>query len=96
MSVYNGAAAATIRQSAQSIATEIERSMLRWKYFADKLNTISAADFTTMGLSEDYQTYLGSLRVALENIVLKYQNATPLNSDDPSYLVKLFASMNVI
>lgn len=96
MALYNLVTKQDIQQSACSIANEIERSMLRWKYFADKLNTLSAADLTALGLDEDYQTYLSTLRVSILNLELKYKNQTPLDSSDPSYVIKLFAQLNVV
>ena len=77
------------------MANEVERYMARWKFFADKLNTLDVAALTALGLDENYQTYLGSLRVALLNIELRYRNQAPLNSDDPSYLVKQFSDLTV-
>jgi hypothetical protein len=96
MALYNGVTGADIKQSASAIANEVERSMLRWKYFAEKLNTMSEADLTALSVSTEYQTYLSSLRVALLNIELKYRNQAPLDSSDSSYIVKLFSQLNVI
>ena len=86
---------ANIRQMATGVANEVERYMSRWKFFADKLNTLDAAALTALGLDENYQTYLGSLRVSLLNIELKYRNQTPLDSSDPSYFVKQFSDLTV-
>ncbi len=84
-----------IKQMATGIADEVERYMSRWKFFADKLGTLTGDDLTAMGLDQDYQTYLGSLRVSLLNIELKYRNQTPLDSSDPSYFVQLFSDLVV-
>lgn len=86
----------SIQKTATAIANEVERNMMRWQYFADKLNTFTPEELTALGLSADYQTYLGSMKVALWNIVLKYKNQAPLDSSDPSYFVKLFAQTAVI
>jgi hypothetical protein len=96
MALYNMVTKQDIQQSACSVANEIERSMLRWKYFADKINTLSEEDLTALGLDSNYQAYLSSLRVAILNLELRYRNQTPLNSDDPSYVVKLFSQLNVV
>jgi hypothetical protein len=96
MAIFNGADAASIKQSCRAVATEIERSMIRWKYFADSINTITAADMTALGLTTEEQTYIGSLRVALLNIDAKYRNQAPANGDNPSYFVKLFSALNVM
>jgi hypothetical protein len=96
MALYNLVTKQDIQQSACAAANEIERSMLRWKYFADKINTISGEDLTALGLDADYQAYLSTLRVAILNLELLYRHQTPLNSDDPSYVVKLFAQLNVV
>jgi hypothetical protein len=95
MALYNNMTGVQLKMTATGIADEVERYMLRWKYFADKLTTMTADDMTALGLSADYQTYLGSLRVALLNIELKYRNQAPLNADDPSYFVKLFTDLTV-
>lgn len=95
MTIYNNVTAADIKAQCSGIANEVERAMMRWKYFADKLNTISAEDMTAMGFSSEHQAYIGSLRVSLLNIEAKYRNQTPLNSDDASYFVKLFSQMTV-
>lgn len=96
MALYNNLTAADIKNQARSIADDVERNMIRWKYFADGLNTISSADMTALGLDSDYQAWLGSLRVALLNIELMYRKQAPLNADDPSYMVKRFASLIVM
>jgi hypothetical protein len=96
MALYNLVTGQDIKQTASSIANEVERAILRWKYFADKLNTISSEDMDALGLSADYQAYLSTLRVALLNLELRYRNQTPLNSDDPSYIVKLFSQLTVV
>lgn len=86
---------ANIRQTATAMANEVERYMARWKFYADKLNTLSAAELASYGLDENYQNYLGSLRVSLLNIELKYRNQAPLDSSDPSYFVKQFSDLTV-
>lgn len=86
---------ANIKQMATGMANEVERYMSRWKFFADKLSTLSEADMTAMGLDANYQTYLGSLRVSLLNIELKYRNQSPLDASDPSYFVKQFSDLTV-
>lgn len=93
MAIYNNTTGSEIKAQASAIANEVERYMARWKYFAEKLGTLTEADMNALGLSADYQTYLGSLKVALLNIELKYRNQSPLNADDASYFVKLFSTM---
>lgn len=95
MAIYNNVTGNDIRNMASGIANEVERYMARWKFFADKLTTMTADDLTALGLDANYQAYLGSLRVALLNIELKYRNQEPLNADDASYFVKLFSQMTV-
>lgn len=95
MALYNNVTGQDIRQQCSGIANEVERYMLRWKYFADKLTTITEDDMTALGLTANEQAYIGSLRVALLNIELKYRNQAPLNADDASYFVKLFSQMTV-
>jgi hypothetical protein len=95
MAIYNNVTAVEIKQQCSGIANEIERYMARWKWFADKLNTISSADMTAMGIDADYQAQIGALRVACLNIELKYKNATPVSADDPSYTTKLFSQLTV-
>ena len=96
MAIYNNVTKNDIQQSVCGISNEIERAMIRWKYFADKLNTISAEDLTALGFDSAFQAYLSTLRVAILNLELRYRNQAPLNSDDPSYIVKLFSQLNVI
>lgn len=95
MALYNNVTAQDLKQQCTGIANEVERYMARWKFFADKLNTISAEDMTAMGIDSTYQAYIGSLRVSLLNLELKYRNQAPLNSDDASYFVKLFSQLTV-
>ncbi len=82
-----------IKMNCTQIATEVERMMARWKSFAEKVSGIPADDLTGLGLSADYQTWMGSFLVSLKNIELKYRNQAPLNSDDPSYFIKIFSSL---
>lgn len=95
MALYNNVTGDDLKRQCTSVANEVERYMARWKYFADKLNTITAEDMTAMGLDATYQAYIGSLRVSLLNLELKYRNQAPLNSDDASYFVKLFSQLTV-
>jgi hypothetical protein len=95
MALYNNLTAQDLKQQCTGISNEVERFMARWKFFADKLNTITEADMTAMGIDANYQAYIGSLRVSLLNIELKYRNQSPLNADDASYFVKLFSQLTV-
>jgi len=70
------------------IAGDCEREMMRWKLFAEKMDTLLDADLTAMGYTEAQVPYIRSFCIALKNIELRYRNQAPLNSDDPSYFVK--------
>ena len=96
MAIYSNISGADIKSTASGIANEVVRAMARWKYFADKLNTMTDQDLTDLGLSSDYKTYLSTLRVGLLNIELKYRNQTPVNTDDPSYIINLFSQLLTI
>ena len=93
MAIISDISKEDIKMNATQIATEIERMMERWKYFANKLGTLTESDLTVLGLDANYQAYLGSLRVSLLNIELKYRNQSPLDASDPSYFVKLFSNL---
>ena len=82
--------------SIQAVATECERHMIRWQEFAERMDGVTNDQLTAMGYSENDIAYIRSFVVALKNIALKYHNETPLNADDPSYMVGQFASMMVI
>lgn len=75
------------------ISGECERYMLRWKLFAEKMDTLLDADLTGMGYTAEQVAYIRSFCVSLKNIELRYRNQAPLNSDDPSYFVKQMAPM---
>lgn len=81
----------TLSNTIQNTANEIERCMARWKKLAEKLTTLTTDDLTTLGYDETTRNYIGSFRVALENIEKKYQNETPTNSDDASYIINLLS-----
>lgn len=96
MALFNMVTGLDVKQTASGVANEIERNMARWKYFADKLGTMTDQDFTDLGITGDYRTYLGSLRVSILNLELKYRNQAPLDPSDPSYFVKLFSQLLVM
>ena len=75
------------------VSGECERYMLRWKLFAEKMDTLLDADLTGMGYTTEQVAYIRSFAVALKNIELRYRNQEPLNTDDPSYFVKQMSPM---
>ncbi len=81
----------TLDNTITNTCNEIERCMARWKKLAEKITTLTTADLTTLGYAEAERNYIGSFRVALENIEKKYQNETPTNADDASYIVNLLS-----
>lgn len=78
------------------MAGECERFMLRWKMFAEKMDTILDAELTSLGYTTEQVNYIRSFTVSLKNIELKYRNQTPLNTDDPSYFVKQMSILVVV
>jgi hypothetical protein len=62
MALYNNLTAADIKASAVNVANEMERCMSRWKHWATVLSTMPGADLTALGLDEDMQNQIGSLR----------------------------------
>lgn len=78
------------------MGSECERFMLRWKMFAEKMDTITDSELTALGYTTDQVNYIRSFTVALKNIELKYRNQTPLNADDPSYFVKQMSTLVVV
>lgn len=88
-----GFTADDVRRQAINTAMEIDRSMSKWKAFADKLSTLTEQELTDMGLSSEFITYLGSFRVSILNIELRYRNQEPLDTTDPSYFVKMFTPL---
>ena len=77
MATYNCLTAQDYRYQASQIANEIEGKMARWKQWSDQLATLAALDLTALGLTEDEQTQMGSLRASLAALVATYY------ADDP-------------
>ena len=71
----------------QDVAGEVASRMSRWKFFSERLNTITDSDLLGLGYVQSEIDYIRSFQTALTNIELKYRNQTPANSDDPSYFV---------
>lgn len=84
---------ATMDALLTGISGECERYMLRWKLFAEKMDTLLDADLTGMGYTTEQVAYIRSFAIALKNIELRYRNQAPLNADDPSYFVKQMSPM---
>lgn len=87
---------AEMDQIIPNMATECERSMMRWKMFAEKMDTLLDSELIGIGYTQDTVNYIRSFTVALKNIELKYRNQAPINSDDPSYFVKQMTKLMVI
>jgi hypothetical protein len=75
----------------RNVADEVDRSVSRWKRFADFLLTLTADDLTALGYDATARDYIGSLRVALLNMQEAYTNTTKTGTADPSYFVRLFS-----
>jgi len=72
MATYNCLTAQDYRYQASQVANEIEGLMARWKQWADQLATITADDFTALGLTADEQTQMGSMRSLVDVLVTMY------------------------
>jgi len=77
MATYNCLTAADYRYQASQIANEIEGRMARWKQWCDQLATLAAQDLTALGLTEDEQTQMGSMRTTLDTMVAAYYTDNP-------------------
>lgn len=77
MATYNCLTAQDYRYQASQVANEIEGKMARWKQWADQLATVTAQDFTALGLTEDEQTQMGSMRSTLATLVAAYYTDNP-------------------
>ena len=95
MAIWNGSTLASVNQQAQSIATEIERAMSRAKYFADRLSELDATELTNLGFTQAQQDKLAALNSALNNLVLKYKNQTPVDTSSCVAAIKPYASMQI-
>ena len=72
MATYNCLTAADYRYQASQVANELEGKMARWKQWCDQLATVTADDFTALGLTEAEQTQMGSMRTLVEVLVTMY------------------------
>jgi hypothetical protein len=72
MATYNCLTAQDYRYQASQVANELEGKMARWKQWADQLATVTAEDFTALGLSEAEQTQMGSMRSLVNVLVTMY------------------------
>lgn len=73
MATYNCLTASDYRYQASQIANEIERLMAICSHWADQLATIPAQDMTALGLTEDEQTQMGSMRTDVAALVAYYE-----------------------
>lgn len=93
MATYNCLTAQDYRYQASQVANDLERMMATWKQWSDQLATISAQDLTALGLTEDEQTQMGSMRSTLASWVSEYY------ADDPPGLrtfVKRHAQLRLV
>ena len=72
MATYNCLTAQDYRYQATQLASEIEGKMARWKQWTEQMATITAEDFTALGLTEAEQTQMGSMRSLLAVLVTMY------------------------
>jgi hypothetical protein len=73
MATYNCLTAQDYRYQASQIANEIERLMAVCNHWSNQLLTIPAQDMTTLGLTEDEQAQMGSMRTDVAAMVAAYQ-----------------------
>ncbi len=82
-------------QMIQDVAGEVDHKMHRWSAFAEKFDSITDPDLTTMGYDATQISYIRSFVTGLKNLELRYLNQAPLNADDPSYFIRQMTRMIV-
>lgn len=80
-----------VQGTVKTIANEIKRCMERWEDMGAYLEGLSSDDLTTLGFSGTDQAYLGSFRVAIQNVVRMYQNEAKVGTDNPQYFIEILA-----
>lgn len=82
---------ATLQGTVKTVANEIKRCMERWEDMGAYLDGLTADDLTALGFNGTDQAYLGSFKVALQNVVRMYQNDAKVGTDDPQYFIEILA-----
>ena len=95
MALYNQLTQDDLKRQCTGIANEMSKYMARWKFFADRLNTIDDTELDSLGFTTEWKNMITSLKTACWNVELKYRNQTPLNGDDASWIVGEFANLVV-
>jgi len=73
------------------MANDIKAMMGRCSHLSAFLEGLTAEKMTEIGYDATDQAYISSFRVAMNNIVLMYQNQDKVGTDNPQYFIEFMS-----